>query len=288
MCIRDRSNVMKLLILIFVTSSFFLHGQDPHYYFPHQVGNLWQYIDDSGVLSSIEFLRDSIDSYKNHYIFQGDTFFIDSYWKWKINSSGDSIIETPFFRNELLYRFPMETGDIWRVAPNWIIARVDNKYSVNWGGERIAVDISYWPPDSTFFHWVWQETYVYGIGQIWYGNEVMYKNLIGCIINGDTLGIIIGVENDKISEYKTFQLSQNYPNPFNPLTTIEYQIATKVFINLTIYDILGREITVLVNEEKRPGKYTVQFNGKNLASGIYYYKLQAGDNTIIKAMVLLK
>jgi outer membrane protein assembly factor BamB len=85
-----------------------------------------------------------------------------------------------------------------------------------------------------------------------------------------------------------FSLFQNYPNPFNPLTTIEYNIDQPAFVNITVYDMLGRETAVLVNEDKRPGRYSVQFNGFNLSSGIYFYKLQANGNSIVKTMVLLK
>jgi hypothetical protein len=86
----------------------------------------------------------------------------------------------------------------------------------------------------------------------------------------------------------TFGLEQNYPNPFNPSTSIKYQIPSTNFVTLKVYDVLGREIATLVNEVKQPGTYAVQFDGSGLASGIYFYKLQAGSFADVKKLVLVK
>lgn len=92
-----------------------------------------------------------------------------------------------------------------------------------------------------------------------------------------------------------FILEQNYPNPFNPTTTIAYQIPRDGLVTLKVYDILGREVTTLVNEVKTAGKYEVKLNveqsaisGFSLSSGIYFYELNAAGNRIIKKLVLLK
>ena len=85
-----------------------------------------------------------------------------------------------------------------------------------------------------------------------------------------------------------YSLSQNYPNPFNPTTTIEYNIPYDGFVVLKIYDILGREVKTLVNEEKSAGNYSVTLNASSLASGVYFYRLSAGNYTSIKKMVVLK
>ena len=92
-----------------------------------------------------------------------------------------------------------------------------------------------------------------------------------------------------------FNLSQNYPNPFNPATTITYVIPQTGFVTIKVYDILGREVSTLVNEEKPAGSYEVQFFASGLTSGIYFYQLKvhpanggAGDYTETKKMILLK
>ena len=86
----------------------------------------------------------------------------------------------------------------------------------------------------------------------------------------------------------TFKLEQNYPNPFNPITNISFVIGEPGFVSLKVYDILGNEIAELVNEYKSAGDYKLKFDGKNLSSGIYYYRLNEGIYTEIKRMVLLK
>ena len=85
-----------------------------------------------------------------------------------------------------------------------------------------------------------------------------------------------------------FELWQNYPNPFNPTTTIQYAIPKAEHITLKVYDELGKEVTTLVNENKEAGQYRLNFNGSNLASGIYYYRISAGDFTEVKKLMLLK
>jgi hypothetical protein len=85
-----------------------------------------------------------------------------------------------------------------------------------------------------------------------------------------------------------FQLHQNYPNPFNPTTTINYTIPNSSLVKLKVYDILGREVETLVNERKSPGNYSVEFNASRLASGIYFYRMQAGDFVATKKLILMK
>ena len=83
-------------------------------------------------------------------------------------------------------------------------------------------------------------------------------------------------------------LYQNNPNPFNPATSIEYKIPSTENVILKVYDISGREIATLVNERKTQGNYKVIFDGSRLTSGVYMYRLQAGNYSITKKMVFLK
>ena len=91
-----------------------------------------------------------------------------------------------------------------------------------------------------------------------------------------------------IENPKTFELAQNYPNPFNPSTSIQYQVSRNSNITLKVYDIVGNQIATLVDEFKSAGKYEVEFGAANLASGIYFYKLQAGSFVETKKMVLIR
>ncbi|HSP89239.1 MAG TPA: T9SS type A sorting domain-containing protein, partial [Ignavibacteriaceae bacterium] len=85
-----------------------------------------------------------------------------------------------------------------------------------------------------------------------------------------------------------YSLIQNYPNPFNSTTIIKIVIPKSSFVNLKVYDLLGREVATLVNEEKPAGSYEVDFNGNGLSSGIYFYKLQTESYSEVKKMILLK
>jgi len=85
-----------------------------------------------------------------------------------------------------------------------------------------------------------------------------------------------------------YSLSQNFPNPFNPSTVISYQISAFSKVILKVFDVLGREVATLVNEEKSAGSYTVELNASKLASGVYFYKLIAGEFSSTKKMILMK
>ncbi len=94
--------------------------------------------------------------------------------------------------------------------------------------------------------------------------------------------------NQPVNKLKDFNLSQNYPNPFNPSTAVSFSIGHLTFVSLKVYDVLGREVAGLINEEKSPGTYIVNFNAENLSSGVYYYRIKAGSFSDTKKMVLLR
>jgi hypothetical protein len=85
-----------------------------------------------------------------------------------------------------------------------------------------------------------------------------------------------------------YRLYQNYPNPFNPSTTIKYDLVGDGIVKLKVYDILGREVKTLVNEQQIPGSYEVRWDASGLASGIYFYQLKTKDYVTAKKMILLK
>jgi photosystem II stability/assembly factor-like uncharacterized protein len=101
-------------------------------------------------------------------------------------------------------------------------------------------------------------------------------------------GSPIGIHRVSTEIPNDYLLLQKYPNPFNPNTIINFKIVKGDFVKLTVYDLLGRETVILVNEELKPGTYETDFDGSNLPSGVYYYKITTGDFTQTKKMVLLK
>jgi hypothetical protein len=107
------------------------------------------------------------------------------------------------------------------------------------------------------------------------------------IINDTTA--VVSVDHDYFnSQLSEYRVSQNYPNPFNPLTTIEYQIPKTTFVTIKVYDALGKEVVTLVNEEKPAGVHEVNFQPKDLASGLYLYKISAGNFEQTRKMLFLK
>jgi photosystem II stability/assembly factor-like uncharacterized protein len=100
--------------------------------------------------------------------------------------------------------------------------------------------------------------------------------------------VITGIAGDGNELPVTYSLSQNYPNPFNPITTINYQLPTQSRVTLKIFDVLGKEVAILVNGVEEPGYKTVNFNASKLASGVYYCRLVAGTFIEVKKMALLR
>ena len=99
---------------------------------------------------------------------------------------------------------------------------------------------------------------------------------------------VTGIKGNNNIAPHSYKLNQNYPNPFNPGTTISFSIPTQEKVSLKVYNILGMEVSTLIDEVKSPGNYTVSFNAKNIPSGIYFYELKTGNFMGVKKMILLK
>ena len=108
----------------------------------------------------------------------------------------------------------------------------------------------------------------------------------------DDIGVLIYTiptsSEDEVVTVTKYELEQNYPNPFNPSTSIKFAISNKQFVSLKVYDVLGNEVTTLLNDQKPAGIYEIEFDANNLSSGIYYYRIVAGSFTDTKKMILLK
>jgi hypothetical protein len=145
----------------------------------------------------------------------------------------------------------------------------------------------------------------YLIGNLEPGNYTLVSTLVNYnnnespisvdYLNNSTFNIDVNLSpdaatglNDNSAIINGYSLNQNYPNPFNPSTIISYQIQNTGLVTLKLYNILGKEVATLVNENQNAGKYNYTFKGGNLASGVYFYRLQAGSFVSIKKMTLLK
>ena len=118
--------------------------------------------------------------------------------------------------------------------------------------------------------------------------QIARDNYYNCFAN-----VPIGINNLSNEIPIKFSLEQNYPNPFNPITKIKFSIPAvgaydNTPVHLIIYDILGREVVKLLNQQMKPGRYEVEWDGTNFASGVYFYKLEASSFVETKKMVLIK
>jgi hypothetical protein len=111
------------------------------------------------------------------------------------------------------------------------------------------------------------------------------RNCTGILLRYNSA--IIGILPNTVQPDK-FSLSQNYPNPFNPSTKIKFQLPKSAFVTLKVFDLLGKLVATLVNENKEAGYFELNFDASHLASGVYFYKIEAGDFTDVKKMALVK
>jgi len=125
---------------------------------------------------------------------------------------------------------------------------------------------------------------------LYYMNETQSRTLINYVLHTKFNELTADSEIDIHITPTDYVLCQNYPNPFNPNTRIQYAISSKQFVSLKVYDILGKEVAILVNEEKPAGSYSEEFNINNLqlSSGVYFYCMRAGDFVDTKKMILMK
>jgi hypothetical protein len=115
-------------------------------------------------------------------------------------------------------------------------------------------------------------TYKYRLKQIDLNGQVNYSNEIEVVYNN----------------VFNFRLNQNYPNPFNPSTTISYQLSSEGFVTIKVYDVLGKELTTLVNDIKQSGIHELNFDASDYGSGIYMYRMTINNFTQTRKMIILK
>ncbi|MEO8210830.1 MAG: T9SS type A sorting domain-containing protein, partial [bacterium] len=121
------------------------------------------------------------------------------------------------------------------------------------------------------------------------GMAGLEKDLNILVIKTDSIGYApVSIKNINSELPASFKLYQNYPNPFNPGTNIKYQIVNSNFVELKIYDVLGKQVATLVNQKQSAGTYSVDWNASNFPSGVYFYSIKAGSFKETKRMILLK
>jgi Secretion system C-terminal sorting domain len=122
--------------------------------------------------------------------------------------------------------------------------------------------------------------------QLFYNHHQDYLYYYGAVIDLEYTSIT-GIASEQLTSL-SFNLQQNFPNPFNPTTTINYSLAKEGHVKLIIYNAIGSQVAIIVDEYRPAGNYSIQFNGNNLASGIYLYRLESGNYSAAKKFVLMK
>ncbi len=228
-------------------------------------GNNWQQTNLPGFVYAHKIFFTDIN---NGYVILDTTSFLSKILK--TSNGGINWIEVnPGLQNHFwsIYFPNSNTGYITGAGGN-IIKTTDagNSWTVTWtGGWNVTFrDIYFFDPYKGF-----------ACG----GNSLILKT---------TNGGFIGIEPISNEIPEDFSLSQNYPNPFNPSTNIKFAIPKAAFVRLAVYDMLGREVESLVNQQITSGTYEVNWNASNFSSGIYLYKLETNDFQIVKKMSLIK
>ena len=263
-------------------------------YYPLNIGDYWKYSEITGPITS-QILRRVVSEVimpdnkyykkiteKNIPLFPNESTYYE-----RMDSLGN-VWQFVFDKPVLKFSFSPCVGDTFAFQSNndgyW---QVSNKtITYNSLANRNSYDIQFMLRNQPI-----ENDYVFSkyIGLTSYGFEGGYGGLLGGKINGvcfgDTTALGINDKNENISGYS---LEQNYPNPFNPDTKIKYTIAKTGIVTLILYDILGKEKAVLVNERKEPGNYIVEFKNPALSSGVYLYTLKINDYMQTKKMVILK
>jgi len=181
------------------------------------------------------------------------------------------------------------------------LIRISNNIPFGWSSSMCDIRQCYgpgtdttdpapYPPGANVIYVDFADTNVVrspGMGQV----TVMAERVSGptenhtAVFGASTFPVGIRQINSTVNQFK---LNQNYPNPFNPATRIGFSVDKSDYVDLRLYDILGREVKVLLSQPMNPGEYEIDFEATNLASGMYYYRLQSGENVAVKKMTLVK
>lgn len=257
-------------------------------FFPSAVGNKWHWLDETGGSTFYrEITRDSTAG--NQYLF----LFFDG------RNDPSFKIDT---LNNLVYQFYTATDPpvLWY---NLNAQHGDSFYTSN-GMYKVRVQVY---PTDAFGHQTTAKEYRWyaAASNYWYSTHVLAENfgplhfwadwsppastrVIGCIVDSVGYGTLSSFDDERWQLPHQVALHQNYPNPFNPRTTITFVLSTRSHVRIAALDILGREISILLDDDVSPGTHSLPFEGHGLSSGVYFYKLQVGSIVHVRKMVLMK
>lgn len=308
-----------LIVFLFSVNCVYTQEGTAHRFLPLSIGNVWvyqfqytsTYNGNSSGYRVVKVTSDTVHNSRTYYVISAVTIFIQG-----TNSCGDRIFESG---RELrvdsisgkVYGWEYCEQDSMEYMIDSLFAKPnDSLYACYYPGTPIVCsdtasqNIFQYTKQSVYFTITgieagagWRYVKDFGISSYGQGNPFYNcsAELKGCVINnilyGDT-STIIGIHTISTKVPESFSLSQNYPNPFNPSTKIVFSIpsveTTRWVVSLKVYDMLGREVTTLVNQQLSPGTYEVNWDASNYPSGLYFYTLSAGEYSETKKMILIK
>lgn len=274
---------MKTIITLAVVLISFININAQHI-FPLHVGDRWIYWEYPSYFREVNIQRDTtMPSGKLYYNVNGDLFrqqgdsvfkfdpsLNDEYLLFDFSANvGDTITNLKYGENDTLqivltYKF--ENGEYLGVRGNYYTFFINQTQLID---DEISLSVF----DS--------------LGIIERNSTWVDENLSGAVINGKIYGNVTNIYDKEVAP-KSFSLKQNFPNPFNPNTIISYSLDNNSVVNLDVYNILGERVKNIVNEYQTSGDYKVNFNAKELPSGIYFYKLESNNRVLVKKMLLIK
>lgn len=280
-------------IILFIAFGLFIseclaQGENPLEYYPHHVGDVWQYLEvPRNKIYTKEITRIDTSEDKNvHYIYYNNSIG----WIEKVILDSalvyDRVFSSPWFKLNI------SLGEFWarEEGVEWLkygMDDVERKWN-QYFDTKVFYVYSHHSPDSSSGYSGDAEILAKNIGYFgreWEGGR---EELLGCIVDGKTYGTIVNVdeaENDNIVD--SYHLS-NFPNPFNPSTTITYSIPKETFLTISIYNSIGQKIETLFSGEKAEGDYAIKWLPSNLGSGTFFIVLETLEKTIVHKTLYLK
>lgn len=266
-----------LLVLFFLSTNFVAYPQQFNLVWEKSYGRdgRFESIGDFNGDNSIDFVyynnNDTliIFDYNMHELFSVIGEFLDIY-DWVIDFTGDGYMEV--IRHELIGSYKEKIG-IYDLIQKRYIFEYTSKFSRSYNYPHLSLRLYGDANGDGFIDFIIsdydepQDTFI----------EILFSTNVS----------ITKLQNES-NIFHGFNLNQNFPNPFNPTTTIEYALPRRERAEVSVFDILGREVAVLENQEKDAGDHKIKFDGSNLSSGVYFYRMRAGNYSNTKKFLLLK
>jgi hypothetical protein len=210
------------------------------------------------------------------------------------------MIESLFFTSKDTGHAVYTTGKCYKTTnggSNWVLNQLTNSalHGIHFPSPDTGYIVGYgqaiyiYKTTNGGINWIGQNLLAYLSSVFFINNNVGYAiGLDGRIFKTTTGGVVTNITPLSSEFPNVYMLYQNYPNPFNPTTNIRFEIQRSSLVKLIVYDILGKEVTTLVNENLNAGSYQINWDGTGFPSGVYFYKLITDEYINVKKMVFIK